>query len=229
MKKIFASAFACLALSACGSNDDDTPARAPEQQAAEPAPVKPAPLKIDPALRPKFVKECESALAPEGSPINTKRLYSTILDTTSSTNCGAAFDVVASKRSLSLGTGDTNSLAPLAFFPFIERLEIVGPLAKETAELAKLKNLQALSITFSDVTDLSFLTALPYLSRVTVSGTPVASVAPLAKLANLRLLAFELLKTSDGKDTLPKDEKHCPVLSARKAVNDACKDYRGIK
>jgi len=226
MKKIFVSALAALAVSACGSNDDDTPVRAP-QQATEPEPVKPVPLKIDPALKPKFVKECGGALTAEGTP--TKRLYTTLLQTTSTTTCGAAFDVVASKRALSLGTGDTAPLAPLAFFPFVERLEIVGPFAQEKPELAKLKNLQVLSISFSDVTDLSFLMSLPYLSSIAVEGTPVASLAPLTGFANLRTFAFESLKNANGKETLPKDEKHCPIRSARKAVNDACKYYRGIK
>jgi len=226
MKKIFVSALAALAVSACSSNDDDAPVRVP-QQATEPEPVKPAPLKIDPALKTNFVKECDAALAAEGTP--TKRLYATLLQTTSKTTCGAAFDVVASKRALSLGTGDTNPLAPLVYFPFVERLEIVGPFAQEKGELAKLKNLQALSISFSDVTDLSFLTSLPYLSALAIEGTPVANVTPLTKLENLRSFAFDSLKNTAGKETLLKDEVHCPVLSVRKAINDACKYHRGIK
>jgi len=227
MKKIFLSGLAALAISACGSDDDGASTRTPELQSEESPPVTPKHLKIDPTLKPKFVKACESAMATEGTAV--KRLYTTLLETTSKATCGAAFDVVASKRALSLGTGNTNSLAPLAFFPFVERLEIVGPLAQEKAELAKLKNLQVLSISFSDVTDLTFLTSLPYLSKLAVAGTPVANVAPLAKLENLRSFAFESLQNATGKETLPKDEAHCPVLSVRKAVNDACKYHRGIK
>jgi|GEM_PF-1659246 len=227
MKKIFVSALAALALSACGSNDDNTPARAPEQQTGEPAPVKPAPLKIDPALKPKFVEECKFALSAEGAPV--KPFYANILMRNSTTDCASAYDVIASKRSLALGTGNINSLAPLAFFPFIERLEIIGPLVNETAELAKLKNLQSLTIQISDVTDLSFLAAVPHLSSLVIEGTPFKSVAPLVKLPNLRTFAFEGPKDKSGKETLPKDETHCPILSARKAVNDACKEYRRIK
>jgi len=227
MKKILVSVLASLALSACGSNDDDTPARAPEQQNSEPAPVKPAPLKIDPALKPKFVEECKFALAAEGAPV--KPFYANILMRNSTTDCASAYDVIASKRSLALGTGNINSLLPLAFFPFIERLEIIGPLVNETAELAKLKNLQSLTIQMSDVTDLSFLTAVPYLSTLVIESTPFTSLAPLVKLPNLRNLAFEAPKDKSGKETLAKDEAHCPVLSERKAVNDVCKDYRGIK
>lgn len=227
MKKIFALALASIALSACGSNDDDTPVPAPEKQATEPEPLKPAPLKVDPTLKPKFVSECEFQLG-YGAASN-KLFYTTLLQTSSATTCGATFDTVASKRYLTLGTGNMNALAPLMYFPFVERLEVLGLMTMETGQLANLKNLQFLSIHSSDVLDLTFLTYIPYLSTLVIENTPFTSLAPLAKIPNLRTFAFKAPKNASGKETLPKDEAHCPVLSARKALNDACKEYRGIK